>query len=97
MLTFLLALISGYAANYIEPGVKTFLKSRFPEISLESNEYRLLTAMLLLFVVALFGFLANESVPAFVIILGGGIGLFGLRLFNAVKALFDNRTKLDDE
>ena len=97
MLTFLLALISGYAANYIEPGVKTFLKSRFPEISLESNEYRLLTAMLLLFVVALFGFLANESVPAFVIILGGGIGLFGLQLFNAVKALFDNRTELDDE
>ena len=97
MLTFLLALISGYAANYIEPSLKTFLKSRFPEISLESNEYRLLTAILLLFVVALFGFLANESVPAFVIILGGGIGLFGLQLFNAVKALFDNRTKLDDE
>ena len=97
MLTFLLALISGYATNYIEPGLETFLKARFPEISLESNEYRLLTAILLLFVVALFGFLANESVPAFVIILGGGIGLFGLQLFNAVKALFDNRTKLDDE
>jgi len=97
MLTFLLALISGYATNYIEPSLKTFLKARFPEISLESNEYRLLTAILLLFVVALFGFLANESVPAFVIILGGGIGLFGMQLFNAGKAFLDNRTKLDDE
>jgi hypothetical protein len=43
------------------------------------------------------GFLANESVPAFVIILGGGIGLFGMQLFNAGKAFLDNRTKLDDE
>ena len=97
MLTFLLALISGYATNYIEPGLRTFLEARFPEISLEFNEYRLLTAILLLFVVAFFGFLANESVPAFVIILAGGIGLFGVQLFNAAKALLDNRTTLDDE
>lgn len=97
MLTFLLALISGYSTTYIEPALSTFLKPRLEAVYFDVAEYKTLTFILLLFLVALFGFLANEKVPAFLVILGGGLGLFCTASIRALKIFFDERNKYDDE
>jgi hypothetical protein len=97
MLTFILALISGYSTNYIDPALSTFLKPRLDKVYFDVVEYKILTFILLLFLVAVFGFLANETVPAFLIILGGGIGFFGSAGINALKIFLDQRNKYDDE
>ena len=65
MLTFILALISGYSTNYVEPALLTFLKPRLDSVHFDVGEYKTLTFILLLFLVAIFGFLANETVDFF--------------------------------
>ena len=97
MLTFILALISGYSTNYVEPALSTFLKPRLDSVSFDAGDYKTMTFILLLFLVAVFGFLANETVPAFLIILGGGLGLFGSPGVRALKIFLDQRDKYGDE
>jgi len=97
MLTFILALISGYSTNYVEPALSTFLKPRLDSVYFDVGEYKTLTFILLLFLVAMFGFLANETVPAFLIVLGGGLGLFSSPGIRALKIFLDQRDKYDDE
>ena len=97
MLTFLLALISGYSTNYIEPALTAFLKPRLEPMYFDVVEYKTLTFIVSLLVVAVCGFLANETTPAFLVILGGGLGLFGVRGVRSLKSLFDERDKYNDE
>lgn len=97
MLTFILALISGYSTNYVEPALSTFLKPWLDSVYFDVGEYKTLTFILLLFLVAIFGFLANETVPAFLIVLGGGLGLFSSPGIRALKIFLDQRDKYDDE
>jgi hypothetical protein len=66
-------------------------------VSFDAGEYKTMTFILLLFLVAVFGFLANETVPAFLIILGGGLGLFGSPGVRALKIFLDQRDKYGDE
>jgi hypothetical protein len=97
MLTFLLALISGYSTNYIEPALSAFLKPRLEPMYFDAVEYKTLTFIILLLAVAVCGFLANETTPAFLVILGGGLGLYGVRGVRSLKRLFYERDKHNDE
>tara|TARA_B100000787_G_C15906641_1_gene170729 strand:- start:43 stop:336 length:294 start_codon:yes stop_codon:yes gene_type:complete len=92
MLTFILAVIAGFATPYIEPALTKILQPRLTDVPVNEGEYQTITFVLLLIAVAIAAIVSGLSAPAFTVLFGGTLGLFGLRLFKILKALVDGQS-----
>ena len=92
MLIFILAVIAGFATPYIEPGLTKVLQPRLTDVHVNKGDYQTITFVLLLIAVAIAAIVSGLSAPAFTVLFGGTLGLFGLRLFKILKALVDGQS-----
>lgn len=87
MLSFIIAIAAGFATPHAEPFVfKGMNAVKMGDFPLQAGELRTLTFILLMLAVSILTL--GSDISAFPIILGGGLGLFGVRLFNTIKAHF---------
>ena len=91
MLIFILSLIAGFATPMAEPILTGALKPFMKDVPVQTGEYRTITFVLLLLGVAILAMITGSNAPSFTILLGGALGLFGMRIFNAVKNLIEAR------
>ena len=97
MLTFILAVIAGFATPYIEPALTKILQSRLTDIPVKAGEYQTITFVLLLIAVAILVIVSGLSASAFTVLFGGALGLFGVRLFKILRNLVDGQSGDMDE
>ena len=97
MLTFILAVIAGFATPYIEPALTKILQSRLTDISVKAGEYQIITFVLLLIAVAIAAIVSGLMASAFTVLCGGALGLFGVRLFKILRDLVDGQRGDIDE
>ena len=97
MLTFILAVIAGFATPYIEPGLTKILQPRLTDVPLNEGEYQTITFVLLLLAVAIAAIVSGFLASAFTVLFGGAIGLFGVRLFKILRAFVDGKSGDLDE
>jgi hypothetical protein len=84
MLAFVLALIAGLATPFAEPHIKTALeKLMLDDLKVEPSEFRTLAYAVMMLGAALVAAL-GDSGSGIGIALGGLVGLFGKRIFDAV-------------
>ena len=89
MLTFVLSVIAGFATPFVEPFLTKLIQPRLDEFPVHEGEYRTITFVLLLLGVAIAAISSGVMVSAFTVLFGGLLGLFGVRLFKAIKYLID--------
>ena len=97
MLTFILAVIAGFATPYIEPALTKILQSRLTDIAVKAGEYQIITFVLLLIAVAIAAIVSGLMASAFTVLCGGALGLFGVRLFKILRDLVDGQRGDIDE
>ena len=97
MLTFILAVIAGFATPYIEPALTKILQSRLTGIAVKAGEYQIITFVLLLIAVAIAAIVSGLMASAFTVLCGGALGLFGVRLFKILRDLVDGQRGDIDE
>ena len=97
MLTFILAVIAGFATPYIEPALTKILQSRLTDIPIKAGEYQTITFVLLLIAVAIAAIVSGLLASAFTVLFGGALGLFGVRLYKILRKLFDGQSGDMDE
>ncbi|MEM1301387.1 MAG: hypothetical protein AAGH17_02295 [Pseudomonadota bacterium] len=86
MLAFILAIAAGYATPHAEPQVKKFVNDMtMDDVAMDAGDSRALTFILLMLAVTVLQVLAQSDISAFVIIAGGGLGLFGTRIVAAIR------------
>ena len=91
MLTFILAVIAGFATPFVEPALTKLVRPRLRDVPVHESEYRTITFVLLLIMVAIVAIISGVLASAFTVLFGGALGLFGVRLFKALKALADGQ------
>ena len=92
MLTFILAVIAGFATPYIEPALTKILQPRLTDIPVKVGEYQTITFILLLIAVAIAAIVSGLLASAFTVLFGGALGLFGVRLFKILRNLVDGQS-----
>ena len=97
MLTFILAVIAGFATPYIEPALTKILQPRLTDIPVKVGEYQTITFVLLLIAVAIAAIVSGLLASAFTVLFGGALGLFGVRLFKILRNLVDGQSGDMDE
>ena len=97
MLTFILAVIAGFATPYIEPALTKILQPRLTDIPVKVGEYQIITFVLLLISVAIAAIVSGLLASAFTVLFGGALGLFGVRLFKILRNLVDGQSDDMDE
>ena len=97
MLTFILAVIAGFATPYIEPALTKILQPRLTDIPVKVGEYQTITFVLLLIAVAIAAIVSGLLASAFTVLFGGALGLFGVRLFKILRNLVDGQSDDMDE
>ena len=97
MLTFILAVIAGFATPYIEPALTKILQPRLTDIPVKPDEYQTITFVLLLIAVAIAAIVSGLLASAFTVLFGGALGLFGVRLFKILRNLVDVQSDDMDE
>jgi hypothetical protein len=89
MLTFVLSVIAGFATPFVQPFLTKLIQPRLDEFPVHEGEYRTITFVLLLLGVAISAISSGVMVSAFTVLFGGLLGLFGVRLFHAIRFLID--------
>ena len=97
MFIFVLSLVAGFLAPYVEPSVRNLVVGRLEALALKDEEYLIVALAVLLLTVVMLSFMSGLPAPAFSVILGGVIGLFGVRVFNALKKMADVHFEKDKE
>ena len=97
MLTFILSVIAGFATPYVEPALAKLLKPNLGDFPIHEGEYQTITFVLLLVAVAIAAIVSGLLASAFTVLLGGVLGLFGVRLFRVLRALVDGQSSDRDE
>jgi hypothetical protein len=97
MLIFFLSLLAGFLAPYVEPSVRNLVEERLEALALKDEEYLIVALAAMLFGVVMLSFMSGLPAPAFSVILGGVIGLFGIRVFKALKRMADVHFAKDSE
>ena len=97
MLIFVLSLVAGFLAPYVEPSVRNLVVGRLEALDLKDGEYLIVALAALLLAVVILSFMSGLSASAFSVILGGVIGLFGVRVFKALKIMADVHFEKDRE
>ena len=91
MLGFIIAAVAGFLAPQLEgPVANPIVKAMQDHIKVEPAETRLIAFMVAMLVAGIAAALLNSGTP-FWIILGGVLGYFGTRLFEAGKKAMDAR------
>lgn len=86
MLGFILAIVAGYATPHAEPHVAKLMKDVLgAPFKTDESELKLLTFVLLMLAVAALLAVSNSSLAPFLMILGGGLGVFGTRIVAALR------------
>ncbi len=84
MFTFVIALIAGLATPFAEPHIKTALESlTLDDLKIEPGEFRTFAFAVMMVAAALLSALGGGSAIALAV--GGLLGLFGKRLFDAIR------------
>jgi hypothetical protein len=97
MLPFILAVFAGFATPFVEPALTKLVQPRLSDVPVHEGEYLTITFVLLLIAVAILSIVSGVLASAFTVLLGGALGLFGVRLFNVLRALVDGQnTDRDD-
>ena len=91
MLTFILAVIAGFATPFVEPALTKLVQPRLGDVPVHEGEYRTITFVLLLIAVAIVAIISGVLASAFTVLFGGALGLFGVRTFKALKALAEGQ------
>ena len=91
MLTFILAVLAGFATPFVEPALTKLVQPRLSDVPMHEGEYLTITFVLLLIAVAVVSIVSGVLTSAFTVLLGGALGLFGVRLFRALKAFVDGK------
>ena len=97
MLPFILAVLAGFATPFVEPALTKLVQPLLSNTSVHEGEYLTITFVLLLIAVAALSIVSGVLASAFTVLLGGALGLFGVRLFNVLKALVDGQNIDRDE
>ena len=97
MLTFILSVIAGFATPYVEPALVKLLKPNLGDFPIHEGEHQTITFVLLLVAVAIAAIVSVLLASAFTVLLGGVLGLFGVRLFRVLRALVDGQSSDRDE
>ena len=97
MLPFILAVLAGFATPFVEPALTKLVQPRLSDTSVHEGEYLTITFVLLLIAVAALSIVSGVLASAFTVLLGGAFGLFGVRLFNVLKAFVDGQNIDRDE
>ena len=97
MLTFILSVIAGFATPYVEPALVKLLKLNLGDFPIHEGEHQTITFVLLLVAVAIVAIVSGLLASAFTVLLGGVLGLFGVRLFRVLRALVDGQSSDRDE
>ena len=97
MLTFILAIIAGFATPYVEPALTKILQPRLTDVSINDGEYQTITFVLLLIAVAIAAIASGLLASAFTVLFGGALGLFGVRLFKVIRSWVDGQSGDTDE
>jgi uncharacterized membrane protein len=97
MLTFILSVIAGFATPYVAPALAKLLKPNLGDFPIQEGEYQIITFVLLLVAVAIAAIASGLLASAFTVLLGGALGLFGVRLFKVLRALADGQSSDRDE
>ncbi len=86
MFTFVIAAIAGLATPMAEPHIKTALESlMLDELKICENEFRAFSFAIMLLLAAILAALGGGG-SALGLALGGLAGLFGKRIFDAVRS-----------
>ena len=91
MLPFILSVLAGFATPFVEPALTKLVQPRLSDVPVHEGEYLTITFVLLLIAVAILSIVSGVLASAFTVLLGGALGLFGVRLFNVLKALVDGQ------
>ena len=97
MLTFILSVIAGFATPYVEPALVKLLKPNLGDFPIHEGEHQTITFVLMLVAVAIAAIVSGLLASAFTVLLGGVLGLFGVRLFRVLRALVDGQSSDRDE
>jgi len=97
MLTFILSVIAGFATPYVEPALVKLLKPNLGDFPIHEGEHQTITFVLLLVAVAIAAIVSGLLASAFTVLLGGVLGLFGVRLFRVLRALVDGQSSDRDD
>ncbi len=84
MFTFVIALLAGLATPFAEPHIKTALESlMLDDLKVGESEFRAFSFALMMLAAALLATLGGGG-SALALAVGGLLGLFGKRLFDAI-------------
>ena len=97
MLTFILSVIAGFATPYVEPALVKLLKPNLGDFPIHEGEHQTITFVLLLVAVSIVVIVSGLLASAFTVLLGGVLGLFGVRLFKLLRDLIDGQSRDKDE
>ena len=97
MLTFILSAIAGFATPYVEPALTKLLRLNLGDFTIHEGEYQTITFVLLLVAVSIAVIVSGLLASAFTVLLGGVLGLFGVRLFKLLRDLIDGQSRDKDE
>jgi len=96
LLTLILSAVAGFATPYVEPFVAKTAKPILPkEFPMAEGEFRTLTLVLLLLAVSILTIgTVKTAIP---VILGGGLGYFGMRLVEVAKKVIADQKANNSE
>ena len=83
MLIFIIAIGAGFATPYVEPHIKKLVASIQSDFPLDEADMRVLTFLALMVGVGILAI--GSAVSPLIVLLGGGLGMFGKRLFEFAK------------
>ena len=91
MLGFIVAVVAGFLARYVEvPVVQPLVRALEGRIAIEPGEVRLLCFMVVMLLAGIAAELLHSG-STFWLILGGIIGYFATRLVDAARTAIDSR------
>jgi len=89
--------VAGFVTPMVEPTINAQLaKLQNDDLKIEQGEYRAVTFAILLLGVAILASVFDGKALALPILIGGLLGLFGMRLFNMVKKQVINKPAAKD-
>lgn len=95
----LLGAAAGFATPYAEPHIEKLLKNvLLDDVPMKEGEFRIFAFILMLMLAAVIIALGGANSSAFLLTLGGGLGIFGTRLIAAGKSKVNKaKTKPEPE
>jgi hypothetical protein len=86
MFTFIIAALAGLATPFAEPHIKTALESlMLDDLRVDENEFRAFSFAIMMVLAAILAALGGGG-SALGLAVGGLVGLFGKRIFDAIRS-----------